>query len=385
VNEDKATRYHRAKRRISVLGLIWTVLLLGGLAWTGGSVAVRNAAEAAASRVAGEAWLPALTVVVYVVLLSLFNEIGNLPLGFYSGYVIERRYGLSNEPLGGWAADQIKSFGIGLLLGCSAAAVLYGLIRLSPAYWWIGAGALFALLIVCLTNLAPVLLLPLFYTVKPLDREVLRARLLALAERADARVLGAYEWGLAEKTKKANAALAGIGGTRRILVSDTMLAEYSDEEIEVVLAHELAHHVHGDIWKGILFESVLILTGFGLASAVLAALSPRLGLRSVADPAGLPLLLLAAGGVSLVMMPVAHAMSRMYERSADRFALDLTKNPAAFISAIRRLGAQNLAEEHPSKIVQWLFYSHPPIRERIASAQAFSRTPVVGRPSPTST
>ena len=108
-------------------------------------------------------------------------------------------------------------------------------------------------------------------SVKPLERESLRARLLALAERAGARVLGAYEWGLGDKTKKANAALAGLGATRRILVSDTMLAEYSDEEIEVVLAHELAHHVHGDIWKGIVFESGLILAGFYLASRVLSA------------------------------------------------------------------------------------------------------------------
>jgi Zn-dependent protease with chaperone function len=196
-------------------------------------------------------------------------------------------------------------------------------------------------------------------------------RLIALAERAGARVLGAYEWGLATKTKKANAALAGLGGTRRILVSDTMLAEYSDEEIEVVLAHELAHHVHGDIWKGILFESALVVAGFYLASRMLSALASPLGLHGVADAAGLPILLFAAGGVSIVMVPVAHAMSRGFERSADRFALDLTRNPSAFISAMRRLGAQNLAEEHPSKIVQWLFYSHPPIRERIAAAQTF--------------
>ena len=381
MNEDKATRYHRAKRHISVLGLLWTGLLLGGLAWTGWSLAVRDAAESAASRVVGDTWLPGLTVVLYVLVLSLFNEVGNLPLGFYSGYVIERRYGLSNEPFRRRAVDQTKSFGIGLFLGCSAAALIYALIRLSPAYWWISAGALFALLIVGLTNVAPVLLLPLFYTVKPLDRKALRARLLTLAERAGARVLGAYEWGLGEKTRKANAALAGIGGTRRILVSDTMLAEYTDEEIEVVLAHELAHHVHGDIWKGIVFESALILAGFGLASAVLAGLSARLGLRNVADPAGLPLLLLVSGGVSLVMMPVAHAISRMYERSADRFALTLTGNPRAFISAMRRLGSQNLAEEHPSKIVQWMFYSHPPIRERIASAEAFS--PGTGSPAMT--
>jgi STE24 endopeptidase len=194
---------------------------------------------------------------------------------------------------------------------------------------------------------------------------------MTLADRAGARVLGAYEWGLGEKTKKANAALAGIGGTRRILVSDTMLAQYSDEEIEVVLAHEIGHHVHGDIWKGILFESALILAGFYLASRALAALAVPFGLHGVDDVAGLPLLLLAAGAVSLVMVPVAHALSRAFERRADRFALDLTGNPQAFISAMRRLGAQNLAEEHPSKIVQWLFYSHPPILERIAAARAF--------------
>jgi len=211
----------------------------------------------------------------------------------------------------------------------------------------------------------------LFYSVKPLERDGLRARLIALAERAGAKVLGAYEWGLASKTKKANAALAGLGATRRILVSDTMLAEYSDEEIEVVLAHEIAHHVHGDIWKGIVFEGALVVAGFYLASRLLSALVGPLGLRSPADVAGLPLLLLAAGAVSLVMVPVAHAMSRAFERSADRFALDLTRNPSAFISAMRRLAAQNLAEEHPSKIVQWLFYSHPPIRERIATAQTF--------------
>src|SRR5262249_51204556 len=143
--------------------------------------------------------------------------------------------------------------------------------------------------------------------------------------------------------------------------------------IEVVLAHELAHHVHGDIWKGIAFESALVLGGFYLAARALDAFAAFAGLRDAADVAGLPLLILAAGAVSLVMVPVAHAISRAYERSADRFALELTRNPSAFISAMRRLGAQNLAEEHPSRLVQWLFYSHPPLAERIAAAQAFGR------------
>ena len=112
------------------------------------------------------------------------------------------------------------------------------------------------------------------------------------------------------------------------------------------------------------------MAGFYLASQVLMAMAGAAGLRGVDDVAGLPLLLLAAGAVSIVMVPAAHAMSRAFERSADRFALDLTHNPVAFISAMRRLGAQNLAEEDPSRIVQWLFYSHPPMRDRIAAAQA---------------
>jgi STE24 endopeptidase len=299
------------------------------------------------------------------------NELGSLPHGFNRGFLLERRYGLSNERFAGWLLDRGKSFGLGLVLCWISVGLIYFLMWLSPDYWWLSAGAVFAALIVGLTNITPVVLLPLFYTIKPLDRESLRVRLIALAERAGARVLGAYELGLGDKTKKANAALAGIGRTRRIFVSDTMLAEYSDEEIEVVLAHELAHHVHGDIWKGVVFEIALILCGFFLASRALVGLSSRFGLRGATDIAGLPLLLLAAGTVSLAMIPVAHAISRAYERSADRFALNLTNNPSAFISAMRRLGAQNLAEEHPSKIAQWLFYTHPPLRERIAAAQAF--------------
>jgi len=351
--------------------MLWSVVLLGGLVASGWSAALRDTAENIARGFGLGSWHAAATVLVFVVLLSILNEIAGLPLGFYSGFLLEREYDLSKETVGGWLGDQSKAFGIGLVLAAIAAELVYGFIRLSPDRWWLTAGVTFTLLIVGMTNLAPVLLLPIFYSVKPLDRDALRARLLALADRAGARVLGAYEWGLGEKTKKANAALAGLGGTRRILVSDTMLAQFSDDEIEVVLAHEIAHHVHGDIWKGIAFESALIVAGFFLASQVLHAMAGPAGLRGVDDVAGLPLLLLAAGAVSLVMVPAAHAMSRAFERNADRFALNLTNNPVAFISAMRRLGAQNLAEEHPSKVVQWLFYSHPPVRDRIAAAQAF--------------
>jgi STE24 endopeptidase len=360
MNEDRASRYQRLKRQASVVSLCWTLAFLLALLFTGGSIAIRRATGNGS-----------FAIPIYVGIVLLLNELGALPLSFYSGYVLERRYGLSRESFGRWLIDQVKSFAIGFVLSSIGTAVVYAFIRVSPERWWLPAGAAFAVLVVGLTNIAPVLLLPLFYRVKPLERAALHARLLGLAERAGAKVLGAYEWGLSDKTRKANAALAGLGGTRRILVSDTMLAEYSDDEIEVVLAHELAHHVHGDIWKGIALECALILAGFDFAARLLAALAPAFGLDSVADLAGLPLLVLSAGAVSLVMVPFAHAMSRGFERSADRFALRLTRNPAAFISAMRRLAAQNLAEEHPSKIVQILFYSHPPVRDRIAAAQAF--------------
>jgi STE24 endopeptidase len=277
VNEDKAARYQRLKRQASVISLAWGVLLLAGLVWTGWTATLRDAAAGVVSPIVPLSWQPGAIVLGYVVFLSLLNEIWALPLSFYNGFFLERRYDLSNETLGGWLRDQAKSFGIGLVLAGVSACLIYWCIRQSPELWWVPAGLLFTLLIVGLTNVAPVVLLPLFYSVKPLSRDALRTRLVGLADRAGAPVLGAYEWGLGGKTKKANAALAGLGGTRRILVSDTMLAEYSDDEIEVVLAHEIAHHVHGDIWKGIVFESVLIVAGFYLASRVLMAMAGPAG------------------------------------------------------------------------------------------------------------
>jgi len=188
VNEDKSTRYQRLKRQASILSLAAGIIVLTGLVWTGGHVALRDAAERLAPP--SLPWRVGAIVFLYVVFLSLVNEIVTLPIAFYSGFVLERRYNLSTETLGGWVRDQLKSLVVGVALGGAAAEVVYWCIRRSPDQWWAPAGVLFTLAIVGLTNLAPVLLLPLFFTVKPLDREALRTRLLALAQRAGARVVG---------------------------------------------------------------------------------------------------------------------------------------------------------------------------------------------------
>lgn len=316
------------------------------------------------------------TVALFVAALVLLHELIQLPLAFYEGVTLERRYGLSTESTSRWWRDQLKATGLGLVFGIVGALIGLSLLRWSPEWWWLFAAAAFVAIMIGLAQIAPVVLLPLFYEFKPLERPALADRLMALAERAGTRVVGVFEWQLSDRTRKANAALAGIGRTRRIIVSDTLLAEHSDDEIEVILAHELAHHVYRDIWSGIAFQAVLIVLGLYVADGVLARFANSFGLTGKADVAALPLLVLTLGGVSLALLPAANAISRAHERRADRYALRMTRNTPAFVSAMKRLAAQNLAEEHPSRAVQILFYSHPPIRARIESAWAWERNRV---------
>ena len=330
---------------------------------TGWSAALRDFAAAAAG---GDG---PLALVFYVSALVILSEVVQLPFEFYQGVVLERRYGLSTQPLGDWWSDQAKAAALGVVLSILAAAIVWGLIRVSPEHWWLIAAAAFVVLLVVMAQLAPVILLPLFYKFTPLQRPHLVERLVRLADRAGTKVLGVFEWRMSEKTRKANAALTGIGRTRRILLSDTLLAEHSDDEIEVILAHELSHHVHHDIWKSLAVEAGLLAIGFYLADRLLEIAARWFGLMGKGDLAALPVLVLVVGAVSLALLPVANALSRVHERRADRYALDVTGNADAFISAMKRLGSQNLAEERPSRLVEVLFYSHPPMADRIEAAR----------------
>jgi STE24 endopeptidase len=367
MNEDRSTRYHRLQRRTSwvllvsqVCGLL--VLLPGGLSHPLREVATGITGTPASS--------PA-SVAVFAGLLMLLAESVTVPLRFYRSFVLERRYGLSAVPLRTWTLDHVKALAISLILGLAAVEVVYTALVWWPTWWWLASAAVFIAAMVLLARLAPVLLLPVFYRFKPLDKEVLRSRLESLSARAGIPVLGVYEWGLGEKTSRANAALVGTGRSRRILLSDTLLAHYTDDEIEVILAHEIGHHAHRDIRNDLLVESVLVVASFLAANLALGALWQPLQLNSPADVAGLPLLLAAAGAVTLVARPALNALSRRNEHRADRFALQLTERPEAFVSAMRRLAAQNLAEARPSATTLWLFHSHPPFEQRIQAARSF--------------
>jgi len=346
-----------------------SALLLGGLLASGLSTVLANVARQVAHAAAGS--FSPLAVVVFVVILAGLHELFTFPVAWYQGFLLERRYGLSLETPRVWLRDHAKATALGLALSVAGAEIVYLAIRISTAWWWLIAAVAFIAATAAITRVAPVLLLPLFYRFTPLARESLRNRLVSLTTRAGVPVLGVYEWALGEKSRRANAALVGTGATRRILVSDTLLAEYSDDEIEVILAHEIGHHVHHDILAAFAAESALLIAAFYAAAVVLAVGWERLGLTGASDIAGLPLLVLIGGALTMIATPFVNAFSRRNERRADRFAITLTRQPAAFISAMKRLGTQNLAEEHPSRLVLWLFHSHPPIEQRIKAAQSF--------------
>lgn len=369
MNEDRSARYHKLGRRAAVVSLAWSAGLL--LVSTAPPVSWRllGAAEAVAG--ASPALLrPIATVLAFVTLLGAAYEIGALPIDFYHSFLLEHRYGLSTERFRHWVFDRVKGAALGAPLAFAASTCLYLAIWRWPGGWWAVVAAGYAVVVVVLTGLAPVVLLPIFFTFRPLDRPELRDRLIALSRRAGVAVSDACEWRISDRTKKANAALAGLGRTRRILVSDTLLARYSDDEVEGILAHELGHLVHHDIWRGMALHTVVTALSLLAASQALAVLVSPLGWTGVGDVSGLPVLLLTSGAVSLTLRPLANASSRRMERAADRFSIELTGNPAAFATAIERLGMQNLTEERPSRLARWFFYTHPPAAERVAAARA---------------
>lgn len=369
--QERAREYARIRRRLMLLNLVLGFAYLAlwlVLEWA--SSLQRPLADLAAPIFPGSPpwWVMLLLTAAAI---GLPWSAATLPLSYYRGFVLPHRFDLSTQDLRGWLVDQLKGAGVSTAIGIPLLVGLFGVIRAAPATWWLWAAALYTIVTAVLAALAPVLLLPIFFEVEELPDEyrALRERLVTLAEAAGTRIEGVFQIDMSRRTKEANAALAGLGKTRRILLGDTLLESFSADEIETVLAHELAHHVHGDIPIMITAQAVLNFGAFYLVSGGLGAALAPLGLSGPADPAGLPLIALLLGAFALVTMPLTNGFSRWRERLADEYALNLTRKPQAFMSAMRRLANQNLAEADPARWVVWLLASHPPLRERIERAE----------------
>ena len=322
---------------------------------------------------------PFLAVAFYFWALALIYGVLLFPLEYYGGFVLPHRYGLSTQTRRGWGLDRAKSLFLGLLLGTLILEVIYYLWRVFPSLWWLIAGLFILLFSILLTNLAPVLVLPLFFRLTPLPEGEIAKRLTDLAERAGTKVRGVFTIDLSSKTRAANAALIGLGNTRRIVLGDTLYEGYTPDEIETILAHELGHHAHGDMARGIILQSALILFGFYLTHWALNWGIPLLGLKPH-DIAALPLFALTMGAFLVITTPLANLYSRSREWAADRYALELTRHPEAFISVMAKLANQNLAEVEPEPWVEFLLYSHPAIGKRIKQGKEFKRAMAVRRP-----
>ena len=359
----RARVYHRRQLALSVLGLVLSVVYLLAL------IATRAAAHLT-EYVAR--WTTAWWLELGIVLLVLAGayRVLTLPLHWLGGFWLPRRFGLLHQPFRRWVWDAAKAAVIGAILGLLAALTVYGLLRVTP-WWWLWGAAIFLAGYALLALVAPIWLVPLFYRLTPLPDGALLARLLALARRVGVPVTGVFVVDHSRKSRTANAAVTGLGRTRRILLFDTLLDQFTAEEIEAVLAHELAHQLHGDIRRGLLVQGALTLVTFWIADRALRGGAGWLGLTGPADIAGLPLFGLILVLVSLAALPVANGWSRRVEWQADRFALETIPDPRAFIGSMERLATLNLAEREPHRLEEFFLYSHPAIARRIAHARQF--------------
>ena len=373
MNEEKSTRYHRHRRQALIVGLGVRAVVAVTVLASDLSGMIRDGAGRSVAALGLDGGSAPLVAALAGLVLGVVVELFAFPPTWYVGHVLERRYGFSHAHgltwLQGYARSRVVAGWVWMLV----MAMVYGAMTRWPDGWWLAAAVALGLFTLIATYVAPAVVLPRFHALRPIRRPELRMRLEALTRRAGVPVIAIDEWTTGAGRARPNAALVGIGRTRRVLLSDTLLADYRDTEIEAIVAHELAHHVHWDIWRMLAVETAVGTVAFMVIHAAVVTIGPLLGLEGPADAAGVPLVALAGAGTFVLLAPLINGISRRQERRADRFALAITRDPDALVSGLRRLGAEHLAEERPSRIVEWLFHSHPPLAARLEAARAAVR------------
>ncbi len=354
--QKQARRYHFENLKLNAFDSLLSLGALLVYTWLG-SVGLARWVESFTSG----RWVSNL---MYVLIFTAGFLLLSLPFDWQS-YKINRRYELSTQNPKSWFMDQFKGSLISLIISLLALPAIYIGISWSNLWWVYGwlAGTLF---VIFMGFIAPTILMPLFYKFEPLEDKELTERLKKLAQRSEVKIMGVFKMAAATKTRKAIGALAGIGSSRRIILSDTMLEKYSPDEIEIVIAHELGHHKHNDMGKELIQTSIVILLGFFLAHLILEPFAGTFGLDT--GIVSLPIFLIILGGMFTIASPVTNTLSRIRERKADRFALKLRDKPEVQANLFVKLSEQNLSYVNPHPLVEFLFYDHPAAIKRVKQA-----------------
>ncbi len=302
----------------------------------------------------------------FIVLFYILIELILLPLSYYRGYIIEHRFGLSNQTLAMWLSDYLKENGISILISSLGMMGIYALMVYIPGYWWIISSAVLAIFIVVLTYLNPILVDPLFYKFEKLEDTDLKRQIINITDKAGIEVNEVLVADASRKTSKANAYFTGVGGSKRIVVFDNLINNFSREEALNVIAHEIGHWYHWHIFKSIIIGAISGTTGLFLINVIFT----RSGM--VGDFKSILVLILLISVILFLLLPLQNAVSRNFERQADNFAMQATENPDAQIRLMVRLAESNLSNVSPNRYIKYFLYSHPPIMERIESAKNFN-------------
>ena len=364
----QAMDYYRSG---NLLWIVWqaTDLAIPALVLlTGLSVRMRNLA-----RRIGRKWF--FIILVYFVLYSVLQWAVQFPLAFYSGYVRQHAYGLSNQTFLKWLRDLLLAGAIGLALGGLLIWLPYWLIRRSPRRWWLYTALVSLPVMFFVMLVGPIWVLPLYNRFGPMNDKQLEAQILALAAEAGIEGGRVFEVDKSVDTNAVNAYVTGLGSTKRIVLWDTLLAKLDARQVRVVMAHEMGHYVLNHVMQGLLAGFCGIMVGLYLvcraANFLLRRFKDRLGFDQLSDVASLPLILLLGQTVALLMMPIGLAFSRHLEHEADRFALELTHDNLAAATAFVRFQAENLSNPTPGPLYTLLRASHPSLAERIEFANSY--------------
>lgn len=356
--EKQAKEYSRSKIRLMVVQLLLTAAFLIFILILKTSVYLRDF-------VSGWSQNFYIQVGLFFLIFAGIYYLLFIALDFYDDFLLEHKFLLSNQTVPDWLIKSAKKILSSLLMLLIAAELLYFALKYFPNYWWLLVATAWLFLSIVIGKIAPVLIIPLFYKCSPLADGRLKERLLGLGKNCSLKIKNAYEIKLSRETKKANAAVVGFGKSRRILLGDTLLQNFSDDEVEAIFAHELAHIRLYHIWKILGFEVFVSLAAFYLAFLLYRQTLGLFGFSQVYDIAAFPLLLLILMLIGLLFMPVQNVFLRYLEKQADIFAVDHIPNSQSFVSALAKLAKQNLSDPSPSKFVELMLYTHPPIAERL--------------------